>query len=546
MLPDNEELYRVLAEMATIIEHNNNPEPQLCVLFFQKPELGFDVLDIMQNLNEEPIEAESPIYSACMFALDICMAQLQAAKDANFKGSAKTLTQFMDKLAALLCSNKHSLGFWLPLLNAFYEIHADLTENLQDAYFELANNEDLGLEEGDVDAHISSIKELLQELASLSVFDITEHFFAQSYAMPADFFSDLVTDLYSIEEGQEIALLTLLHPKEEVREVVMATLEHLMPSLTLSPIALSRLETIKQWYPEASQELFNKWIKMQRMKGVVFAKESDQPFGKIEIQSTEVDGSGSQGLFIHMKNRKKNRIGGLLLKYDVGIKDSWLTPILTAAEVVEYQQQAFDESMTLRPVDLEYFQYMVAHFLALTLERGDVPYLHFLEIKEILGLRIKPQKLPVATLMEELGVQIVPFTQEVIDKALKRTKSWIKNKHFVDSWYTESALVDKIVNTYSNFINGTKVCRLEEAMAKVFEEEFEPKRQRWLFHFLWVALWFKSKAKKTEKMWQDSFLIAHAIQQGYPLKDIPLMKEICAETVMNSVETMQERKTYLS
>ena len=31
-----------------------------------------------------------------------------------------------------------------------------------------------------------------------------------------------------------------------------------------------------------------------------------------------------------------------------------------------------------------------------------------------------------------------------------------------------------------------------------------------------------------------------------PLKEIPVMKEICHQTVINSVETMQERKTHLS
>ena len=90
------------------------------------------------------------------------------------------------------------------------------------------------------------------------------------------------------------------------------------------------------------------------------------------------------------------------------------------------------------------------------------------------------------------------------------------------------------------------MCRFEESMQMVFAEEFEKHRDRWLFHFIWIALWAKSKARKNEKIGQDSFLIAHAIYTGVPLHDIPIMHEICYQSVLNSIETMQERRTYLT
>jgi len=148
--------------------------------------------------------------------------------------------------------------------------------------------------------------------------------------------------------------------------------------------------------------------------------------------------------------------------------------------------------------------------------------------------------------MDELSVQITPFTEDVMTSSLQRSKLWLKNKQFTESWYLENPLVDKIVNHNSSFIDGVKVCRLEDAIADVFTEEMELHRNKWTFHFLWVALWAKAKAKKNEKIWQDSFLIAYAIHEGKPLNEIPVMNEICRQTVINSVETMQERKTHLS
>ncbi len=536
------EIAQLIAKMATLIEKNDNPDPKLYTYLLQQPECAFELIDLMDTMEEEPYQEELPAYSACIFALDICVAQLQNAAENN-KIVAKILQQLMGHLAKTIRMNKHSLSFWLPILNAFYEVNVDLTDDLKDAYFNLAM-QDNTIVEGSEGSHLDSIRNLIHELSDLSIFEITENFFAQSYAMPEDFFADLVGDLFLIEEGQDIALLTLLHPKAEVREVVVSTLDQLLDEITLSSISLSRLEVIKHWYALDYHPLFNRWIKNQRRKGVVF--QSDPEPSKLFIRATEVDGSGSQGIFIHVRKNRKNRLCSLLFKFDLGIKDAWLTSAISSVEVKNYYKEAFDESVTLREVDVSYFKMIVEHFLAVTLEHAGIPSLHFLEIYELLGLRLRPNPLDTEYLFEQLSIQISPFTQETITQSLQRSKSWLKNKKFTESWFLESPVIDKIVNHNSSFIDGVKVCRLEAAMDAIFKEEMELHRDKWQFHFLWLALWVKAHEKKNEKIWQDSFLIAYAIHEGYALKDIPVLKEICHQTVINSVETMHERRTHLS
>ncbi|MFT4059320.1 MAG: hypothetical protein QM652_07210 [Legionella sp.] len=543
MTNDSIELQHLLTEMAALIDQKAEPDPQLYALFFQQPQLAFKLIDIINNL-EEQLGEGLPVYSACIFALDICVAQLQGAAEANNKLSAKTLNQLMDHLAKLINFQKHSLSFWLPILNSFYEAHVELIEDLKTAYFDLASHEEELLPHSSEKSHLDAIRDLIHELSDLSVFEIAENFFAQSYAMPADFFADLVVDLYNIDEGADIALFTLLHPKAEVREVVIETLSLVIDKITLSSISLSRLQTIMYWYPERDHHIFKSWIKIQRKKGVVFVPEDEG--AKAKIQATEVDGTGSQGLFIHANKKRKHRLCGLLLKYDQGIKDAWITPTISTKEVTEYYHQAFDENVTLREVDLSYFILMVEHFLAITIEHNEIPNMHFLETQELLGLRLRPRKLDTEYLFELLSVQITPFTQEIITESLQRSKSWLKNKAFTESWYLENPLVDKLVNHNSSYVDGVRVCRLEDAMTAVFTEEMELHRNKWQFHFLWVALWMKAKARPNEKVWRDSFLIAYIIHEGIPLKDIPVMQEICRQTVLNSIETMQERRTHLS
>lgn len=540
-----ERLKAWITEMASLIDDDQDPNPEYYTYFLQDPVLCLRLVDLIDGLDEALLDDNRAYYSACIFALDICVAQLQSAIEGGSKLADRTLNQLMAYIAKAIASAKHSLSFWLPILNAFYEVHVELSTELKNAYLDLASEEDELSPEEEL-SHLNSIRELILELSDLSVFDIAENFFAQSYAMPPDFFADLVADLYSIEEGSDIALLTLLHPKQDVRDIVVATHEHLMPSITLSSLSLSRLQSIKHWYPPAYHAQFDRWIKQQRKKGVVFMNSMDASASAVRLKASEVDGSGAQGIFIHLRKNRKHRLCGLLFKQHVGIKDAWITPAISRADVAHYYDEAFDDSVMLRDVDMPYLLMMTCHFLALKLEQGGMPDLHLLEIQEELGLHLLPAKLDVNYLIEQLGVQITPFTPESTRASLNRSKLWPKSKRFTESWYIENFLVDKLVNRCCSFDDGVKVCRFDEAMEAVFTDEMELHRDQWLFHFLWIALWLKARARKNETAWQDSFFIVYAIQSGVPLNSIPIMREICRESVINSIETMQERRTHLT
>jgi hypothetical protein len=539
-----EKLNAWIKDMASLIEKDEDPVLEYFTYFLQEPTLSLYLFDLINTFDEQIIDDDSADYSACLLAFDICIAQLQSAIESGHKLSKKILSQLMAHMALTIEQGEHSLSFWLPILNSFYDAHVDLSPELKNAYLNLATmGEELTPEEEE--SHLNSIRDLLEELSDLSVFDIAENFFAQSYAMPPDFFSDLVVDLYSIDEGLEVALLTLLHPKKDIRDVIVATHEHLMPNITLNSTSLSRLQAIKNWYPPEYHEQFNHWIRQQRKKGVVFAN-AESSSASLRLKASEVDGSGAQGIFIHLKKNRKNQLCGLLLKQNVGIKDAWITAPMSAREAAHYYDDAFDDSVMLRDVDLSYFVMITNHFFAVTIEQGKMPDLHLLEIQEALNVQFLPQKLNIDALIEELGVQINPFTPDSARLSLQRSKSWPKNQRFTDSWYIENEQVDKLVNRHCHFEDGVKVCRFNDAIDAVFTEEMETNREHWLLHFVWITLWLKARARKNEKAWQDSFFIAYAIQTGMPLKDIPIMYEICRESVVNSIKTMHERRTHLN
>lgn len=536
-------LKEMIQELAEKLAQDQEPTSDFYLYFSQEPDAVLAIVTLLESLEDKDIEEECSYYAACVYALDICVAQLQGAYEAGSKLADKMLQELMGALAQAIARQRHSLSFWLPILNAFYEVHVELSPELKNAYFNLALNEDdqTPVEEA---AHLNAIRDLIQELSDLSIFDATENFFAQSYAMPPDFFADLVFDLYSIEEGQDIALLTLLHPKAEVREIVVAVHEQIINQITLSSISLTRLQAIKYWYPASYYEQIERWIKLQRKKGVVFQHEKTQI--DFALKATEVDGSGAQGIFIHLKKKRTHRLGGLLFKQGVGIKDAWLTPVISRNDIKRYYDEAFDDSVMLRNIDINYLIMMTNHFLAETIEQGHIPDLHLLELQEELGLHVRPEKIEIEALLQEMAIQVQPFTTESMHLSLERSKSWPQYKRFTESWFIENPHVDKLVNHYCSIVDGVKVCHFSEAMEALFKEELETNREHWLFHFLWIALWLQSRARKNEKVWQDSFFIAYAIDTGLAMDAIPIMHEICYQSVVNSVETMQDRRTHLS
>lgn len=529
--------------MAGMIDAGDDPMSKEQLRFDHDSDLVPALIALFSALDESILETNPAYFSAVIFALDVCVSQLRFVEESGNRRAAHAMTELMDLLTDAIQKGSQGLSFWLPILNAFYDAQVELSPALQEAYLTLSEEESEAFQSEGLD-HIESIRDLIAELSDLSTFELAGHFFAQSHAMPPEFFGDLVMDLCSIDEGQDAALLTLLHPRAEVREIVVMALDTLLPNMTLSSASLSRLQAIEAWVPLALKDQIAYWIREQRKKGVLFQHVT--PVKLAKIQASEIDGGGAQGLFLQLKHARRMRLTGVLLKDGFGIKDSWITPDITMAEAKRYCQDVLSDGVTLRTVDLDYIIMMTNHFLALTLEQGNMPNLHFLEFQEALGLHFLPEPLDIPQLLEQLAVQIDPFTPSVVEASFKRSKRWLQDKPFAASWYLENEGVDKWVNRCCNFEDGVKVCRFDDAMKAVFEHELESKRETWVFHFLWVALWLRAGTRKHEKIWQDAFFIAHAIHTGTPLSEIPIMQDICHQSVVNSIETMRDRRTHLS
>lgn len=533
------EISTLIRKIATTLNNDTAPALELYGPFLKNPQLALKLADYIEQLEEDPDSSQYPLFSAAVFALDVSISQLKTELEQKSRSANQHLMAIMDHLASLINNSDHDINYWLPVINVFYESKLELNANLQAAY--LNKLSDVEPQQWQDSTTLEAIQQLIHELQDLSIFEVTEHFFAQSYAMPADFYGELLLDLLQVEKGSEIAVLSLLHPKNDIRETVCEVLNDAIDHIELSPQSLSHIQAIQRWYPIEKRAMFDSWMKAQRKKGVIF--EPLKPQSSYSLQASEIDGNFAQGLFIQTA---EPRLCGILCQFEKGIKDVWLTPLLPDEMLKQYTNEAFQNSITLRPIDQDYLQRIVNHSLYLNIQNGETPNLYLLEIQEILGLLFEPKAIDVEELINELALQIIPFNMSEREESFKRSKAWVKNKKFTESWFEEGPEIDKMVNQCCSIKEGIKICDFKMASALIFETIFEKQRSRWRFHFLCLALWLKSKAKKNEKAWIDSFYIAYSIDQGMPLKDIPIMEDIGFQTIANSLETMQDRRTYLS
>src|SRR3990167_8963892 len=137
-----ERLDHWLKNIATAIDNNISVELHTNFSFLNEQQLALHLIDLIANITEDEFDATTSYYSDCVYALEICISQLQNAKEHNNKIAAKTLDLLMRNIAAEIRSGNKNINFWLPILNAFYDVNIVLLPELKDAYFDIAKQED--------------------------------------------------------------------------------------------------------------------------------------------------------------------------------------------------------------------------------------------------------------------------------------------------------------------------------------------------------------------------------------------------------------------
>lgn len=535
-------LQRWLRAVARAIETQVEPEELESLRFTHDIGLSRYLIDALAALPEQDEEAQRSYYSACIYALDIAIIQIKTSLENGHQKMARFLNEVMQYLAQAIRNSGHSMSFWMPILTAFYDVHVDLSPELQDAYLALAevDEESDAMDEG---TQLETIRSMILDMSGLSSYEIVEHFFAQSYAMPPDFFIDLVLDLAQLSEGLELLPLLLLHPKADVRDVLLQVLPSVLGELQLNSVSLSRLQAIKAWYPKEQQDLFDIMIRAQRKKGVSFARPVT-PLNAL-FWATEMDGSGSQGIYVQFRDQKKWRLAGMLVKEELGIKDAWMSSPMTKTDLQVYFSSQSEHGIHLRRVNHAYLRRIANHFLTFNCRSGEFPDVHVMALAEALGAPFYPEKIALSKSIEADLVRIQPYTEERVQAALTRSSQWVRGRAFAQSWFMESPEIDKAVNRFSQWHQGVRICDMTRAHEAVLNDLLLKQRGVWTFRLYWLYIWASVCPKKREHIAEDALILAHLLDEQYDMRNMGVFHDIAKQSVINSAETMSERRTHL-
>jgi hypothetical protein len=170
--------------------------------------------------------------------------------------------------------------------------------------------------------------------------------------------------------GRAGAVLFLLDSDPVVRRGVSAALVEVAPSL--SPTDIRRLIAIRNWRPESERVEVDAIVHKARAAGIECAQ---WEAGSVEtILSTAVDGSGAQGILLVSPAGRKKRLSSILTKG--GIADAWSGEPESGRRIDATIAKSGTDTPILA-VSRSYLDSVVAHHLALSLEKGASPPLGF-------------------------------------------------------------------------------------------------------------------------------------------------------------------------
>src|SRR5258708_1687111 len=179
-------------------------------------------------------------------------------------------------------------------------------------------------------------------------------------------------------EARGAAVLFLLDPNSAVRRAVAGALAQVAALLT--PAQVRRLIAMRNWRPENERAEVDAVIRKARAAGIDCAP---WEAGSIEaIVATAVDGATAQTFLLISPVGRNQRISSLLGKG--GIADAWSGEPQSRRKIESSLAAAGMDIPTLA-VSRSYLDRIVAHQLALSIEKGEAPPFGLLQVAETIG-----------------------------------------------------------------------------------------------------------------------------------------------------------------
>jgi hypothetical protein len=341
------------------------------------------------------------------------------------------------------------------------------------------------------------------------------------HSMPADARGDLAGALVfaGAPEARSAGLLFLLDPNPAVRRAIAGALAQVAAALT--PTDVRRLIAMRNWRPESERAAVDAIIRSARAEGIDCA-----PWvaGSIEtIAATAIDGATAQSFLLISPAGRKKQFSSILIKG--GIADAFSSGPETCRQIEKSLAVAGGDTPTL-PVSRSYLDRIVAHQLALSIEKGEVPPFGLLQVAETIGgADWQPARMAFAETLAGLTAEIPKAMREpsALASILRRSNEVAGLRIVAQSWFEDDPQVTRAVEQARGDRAKLASFLLQGAMAR--------RRERWAEIILRTALWMHEAPEPDDLCWRELTLVAKAIADGRDMTEIGLMRDVALRTI---------------
>ena len=319
--------------------------------------------------------------------------------------------------------------------------------------------------------------------------------------------------LVSSEKGLNGTALMILDDNPERAESIVSVLGQNPRALT--PVTLARLIRIRNWLAKSVQTRVDKLIQAARKQGVVPVTpigltESDI----LETYMTAVDGIGSQGAMLIVRDDQRYRLISFVLKESVGIVDVMVTPALGRKQINQYVALMKQQETSVEKVSPDLIHRQLPFFLALNLKSGISIDHELIQVMELLGIN---DWNPDSSHLNRLYDALFPGTPsaEDIRCAQEHSEKWTQT--VVGQSWIELPECQEAPGEADSF----------------FKNVIEPTRIKWSERIGRMALWAHYSTSKTrQKQSRDyaviSWLLGHS---DIPAQEIRLLNAIARNSM---------------
>ncbi len=476
-----------------------------------------------------------PDYAVCLGLLEETLTQIRYSVERNRPTAVAMAEQLQKEIAAEVFRPEVDVRVQQDLIMALHgsklELHPSIREKAVDVAGYYARFS-AGKGAPDLDGLFTR---LVREIKPMNAFDLLDPVLAEMAVMPTDGQVVLAAGMLASSQPMfhDLAVLMLLHPEPLVRTRLPELYRAPACLGNLSPVGLRRLIGLRNWLPVEERPGIDALIKAARVVGVTVAPlPSTEPIG---VHASPFDGSGTQAVWMAVKDRKRYRIESLLVRQAYGVREAFSQPDLTKRELEGISQQMRDGTRTI-PVDGDYLRRMTGHFIAVGQSRGAPPPPQLLSTNEWAGGGYwTPEPVSPADEIERLGPA---FRASVIAEreqgVLAASKHWPESQGFAASWFEDDARIEALLRAQIGDPDRWLAC-LPQAANAILSGLLEPKRDVWIERLLWMALLSAACQHDRPPMpWPAFVVIAKALQRGTPLAEVPLMQAVAERSVQSA------------